>query len=138
MEPVGPDTPLACFITQGNQYGSKREPHVHFSLFMPRWFGPKNRLEHSTYRADGLAGEELKAVGDTHITPHLGQGRQLKGVTILSGQEYIRHRLSLDPDNDPPRHVSVIDWPEEEDAQVEIAMALSGAVDRTGRCELYR
>jgi hypothetical protein len=64
----------------------------------------------SVFRTSGLSENEIWSIGES-LRPRPLLGR----ADIRAGSVY-EVGLSIDVDNDPPRHANIVDWPEEDTA----------------------
>jgi len=89
--------------------------------FMP--YRPKGRgLELSVFRIDNLTD---RAIWE-HVAKHARRpGRNIHGRADFRLGDVDSSVLSLVLDETPPRHGNVVGWPEEKDAQLALAQALS-------------
>ena len=119
MTSCGPDEMLARYLLSRSQF-SRHKQLVKSSAFMPP---PSNEL--SMFRIDGLPEAQAWRLGLTHVAEP--QQRTLYGRADLGTATVAGVGLSARPDDDPPRHVSVVGWPEEKHAQKLIALQLAQA-----------
>ena len=107
---------------------------------MPRWDERASCWALSTFRTDGMTAAETRSFGEAWIHATHGADRTLRLHCELPVRsvETIRGRaLRAVFDDTPPRHVNVIDWPDEPDAQLTIAQELCALIEKTGRIERY-
>lgn len=91
-------------------------PRAKAKNFLPRPF--EGRLELSTYCLEELQIGEQWDLLDSHSP------KAVLGKAELHATDIKDERLALDPNWDPERHVNVVDWPEPDEAQKQIAQAL--------------
>lgn len=94
-------------------------PVVRSEVFEPRRAADSGRLELSTYRTDDLSEGEIWRLGfDCYLPP----GRGLRGRADLESSVLLEQGLGYVP-QDPcgERHGSWVNWPTEEDLQLELA-----------------
>jgi hypothetical protein len=116
-EPLDPAEPISRFLTQSGQFTTGR---VKPAAFLP---GPDGTT--STFRTQGLTADEKWALGEALVaTP---RGRRLYGSGDLSVSSVVVTGLSIDPDDDPPRHAGIIGWPEGKDARLSLAQRLAAS-----------
>ena len=97
---ISDDEDLARFITSPGQYnlmGAKP------SAFLPE---PEAR-ETSVFRHSGEPREELWAIGEEHAA----QGRTIHGAAIVKAADVRTISLDVFPDEPPPRHAAIRNWP---------------------------
>ena len=112
---------------------------------MPRRERETGRWALSTARVDGLAVEEKRVFGEAWVRRHLGQNRSLKAhcevpveaIESAGGRLLHTDYDRMDTYNTPPRHVNVLGWPDEEDAQLAIAQELCALIETRGHVERY-
>ena len=109
--------PLARFLVSSNHF-AKAKDHVKASAFMPA-----QDLTLSVFQIKGLAEREIWTTGKKHVSEP--RGRTLYGrADILVGN--VREAgLRIDPDDKPPRHANIVDWPEDKPRQKLLALDLA-------------
>lgn len=99
--------PLARYLTQSN----------HFNLptysVKPRAFDPPPDLRLSVFRIDGLGTEDIWKCGQINVTNMMPEPRHIYGIANIRVSEVQAASLSVDPDNNPERHASIVGWPED-------------------------
>ena len=114
---LDPDEDLARYFCEKNKY-KHSDQTARYQLFMP----PRNDLRLSVYRIIGLIEHEIWEMGNqvfkNRSSRAIGRG-DLKVHIVL------KNELFIDPDNNPNRHASIINWPEDTDAQRLKAMDLA-------------
>jgi hypothetical protein len=89
----------------------------------PKAFQPANDGATSVFKITGLAHEEVKQIGEEYVaTP---RQKPLLGWSQIGVQNVIDAGLNPDPDNEPPRHVNIIGWPEDKGKQLMIQTELA-------------
>lgn len=109
MVQVDPSEDLTKFIFNRSQF-SPSNNRVKYSAFMPP---PNRRL--SVFRIAGFAENDVWEIGET-----IGERRTLPlsaraDIKVLFVAET---GLKIDADDIPPRHVNIIDWPEDHSAVI--------------------
>ena len=108
----------------------KDRPRAKPGGFLPRYADKSERFEFSTYRIDGLGESEVWRIGAKHIEPRIR--RVIPARCDLLAVDYIEQGLVLEFDNIPERHMNVVDWPSETEAQISLALELVSIVDEQG------
>jgi len=116
-EPLDPSEPLSRFLTQSGHFTTGR--------VKPRAFLPGPDGTTSTFRTHGLTADEIWALGESLLAAPRGQ--HLYGSGDLSVSSVVDTGLSVDPDNDPPRHAGIVGWPEGKDARLSRAQRLAAS-----------
>src|SRR5438874_379842 len=105
LEPVTSDEHLARCLTQSNHF-HRVEARVTDRAFLPGRDGAT-----SVFRVDGLPDDQIWRLADKHVAAP--SGRRVLGTGTLLAQTVTEVGLRVEPDNDPPRHAAIVDWPEE-------------------------
>lgn len=92
----------------------------------------------STYHVDGLDDEGIKALGEWWVGEFHAPHRNLRSSVELPVGEFQKLDLRPDFDNTPPRHVNVVDWPEDEEDQLDIVNELCAVAEENGVMKKYR
>jgi hypothetical protein len=85
---------------------------------------PPPNLELSVFRIDGLSIAEIWGLGKS-IVSQMPKERNLHGVADIKAKIVERESLTINADNNPERHASIVGWPEEQAQQLSIAQALA-------------
>jgi len=96
-----------------------RDKTVKFNAFMP----PPD-LKLSVFRTSSLSESQIWSIG-TGIAHQQKPPRTLYGRADIQVCQVMQCGLKVDPDNNPPRHASIIGWPREKSKQKLIAMKLA-------------
>jgi len=104
---------LARYIFSKNQYRPS-DHTVKYSAFMP----PINKRL-SVFQITGLAEEEIWVMGGAL------RAQSVLGRADIKANEVIAAELMLAADDNPPRHVNIVGWPEETSAIKLKAMELA-------------
>lgn len=91
---------------------------VKHTAFMP----PPDDLRLSVFRISGLSDHDVWVIGES-----VGQAsrRTLRGRGDIIAAEVRKQDLDIDPDNSPPRHASIVGWPEDKGERTVIAHTLA-------------
>lgn len=111
---------LSRFLT------SKRSFNREHNVVKPQAFRPPKDLRLSVFRTEGLAAKKVWALARRCVTQM--SGREVLGAAEL---DVVSVRalppLSVNPDNNPPRHAEIIDWPPDKDARLSLSQKLAKA-----------
>lgn len=97
---VADEEDLARFITSSGQFNSKGAKP---SAFMPEI----EDRETSVFRHNGEPPEEIWAIGEEYAA----QGRTIHGAAFIKAGNVRAIRLDVFPDEPPPRHAAIRNWP---------------------------
>lgn len=114
---VDPHELLARFLTHRTQF-SRQNKRVRTVAFMP----PAD-LRLSVFRVEGLDNNKIWQIGEKKVVSQ--SGKTLYGRAEIRAQLVEKTGLSIDPDNNPPRHANIIGWPLEKNEQKLIALELA-------------
>ncbi len=115
--PVLPGELLARYLLSRTQFSSQKRV-VKSSAFMPP---PSGEL--SVFRTEGMDAEAVWELGERCVAGP--QGRTLWGRADVLAGDVGEVGLTVDADDDPPRHANIVGWPEEKDAQKMLALELA-------------
>jgi len=136
VDPLQPDTLLARF-TAGKDVRAEQKPRVKESFLLPRWDDGASAWALSTSRVDGLNSLEMRAWGEAWVHKNLGPSRTLKARCCLPVRAFLAQGLQTDFDDEPPRHVNVLGWPDAPEDRIAIALELCREVEESGHIERY-
>ncbi|MBF0537789.1 MAG: hypothetical protein HQL03_05995 [Nitrospirae bacterium] len=102
MDSVKPEEKLTRFIFDSNEYRSSDKGLKH-SAFMPN-----NKGKTSVFRISGISDEEIWDIGEREVVPK--KGKAMKGRADIPAYEVLKHNLSVDPEEPPPRHANIVSW----------------------------
>jgi len=102
LHPVEPSETLSHYIYSRSQFSKTK---VKYSAFMP----PGNK-ELSVFRIDGLNETQIWDIGDKI------RDKPSKARADITGEQVSSTGLKCDPNDDPPGHVNIIGWPDDESA----------------------
>lgn len=117
---VSPGEPLARYLTSSRNYSSKMQ------AVKPAAFLPPPNCKLSVFRVAGLALQEACQIGQQQVIGGM-LGRRLHGFAEIEAWSFQYQSLTILPDNDPPRHASVVGWPAEKERQKLIAIELAAS-----------
>jgi len=115
---IGRQDPLARYLLY-SKYFSSATRRVKPGAFLP----PKD-LKLSVFNVKGLDDDGAWGLARDHVVPQQ-PGRTLHGRAELAAAIVLENGLEAVPDQPPPRHANVVGWPEEKDAQKDIALQLA-------------
>lgn len=107
-------------------------------MYTPRPDARTGKLALSTYRTDGLEAEGKRRLGEWWAQEFHGPNRRLKSCVELPVGVFKEKNLSIDPDDDPPKHVNVLDWPEDLAEQLDVTNELCAAAEEHDSITKYR
>lgn len=127
MEDIAPQEILSRFILDSGCF-SKEKNEVKFRAFLPDPY-----REVSVFRVTGWAEELIWQVGLTYIANP--QHRSLKARADILTENVIDNGLVVNPDEPPPNHAVIVEWPdgESKDERKLIAMKLA----KSARLSIY-
>ncbi len=120
--PVTDDENLTRFVTKHSQI--KEGGRVHHSVFCP---SEKHSYTTSVYRTDDLNRDEIWDLADANIT------MSVLAETTIKTQAVYENNLDLDPDDIPPRHANIINWPQDRKQYRSIAQKLAAKANHNIR-----
>jgi len=130
LDSIQSTTLLSRFVTSLKNVRKEKTPFAKPTNFLPRPNPDTGQLELSTFQVSDLGEEHIWELATLHIEPRTG--RRVPARCDLPVSEYELHDLRADDDDDPPRHVNVVDWPANEEDQLAIANDLAIAVHKRG------
>lgn len=116
---VPPNSDISRFILQKSHF-SKENGRVKYSAWLPNQNG-----ETSVFITTGLEEDEIWIIGESHVAAPQGKTLYARGVTLSS--VVTESGLSLNFDNEPPRHANIEGWPAEKSEQKMLAIELAEA-----------
>lgn len=105
---------LSRFLTSERSHFNRTKGVVKKNAYMPARDG-----ETSTFRTEGLAAPQIWAIGDKFIAASTGKPVLGRGETTVADVNAVG--LTVNPDNDPPRHAGIRGWPEEKHEKMVLA-----------------
>ena len=117
MDQIKPEEYLTRYIFHKNHFSAtqKRPKYVVFL--------PSPRGETSVFCISDLSDNEIWNIGDREVAQK--RGLPLLGRADILAFHVFNKNLKLIPDNCPPRHANIINWPAEKSEQKLIAMELA-------------
>jgi len=86
---------------------------------------PPANLKLSVYRTDKLSELDIWRIGEKRVAGKAKPPRNLHGRADIKALQVVETGLQIIPDNVPPRHANIIDWPDEKSEIIEIALELA-------------
>lgn len=117
LNQVNPEEYLARFILHKSHF-SVINQRVKYSAFLPAPNG-----ETSVFRISNLSNSEIWEIGDREVAQN--RSLSLLGRADISVFHVLNKNLKLIPDNCPPRHANIVNWPTEKSEQKLIAIELA-------------
>lgn len=123
---------MTRFLTS-RKYFAATTGRVKPPALLPRWHADHARLETSTHRSTGLTTAQAWQLGYQYVeNAEFNRRISARGICLASAVRAAG--LTLDVNGEPyPRHADVIQWPQEEDAQLmratEIANSMTLDID---------
>ncbi len=115
---AGPEEPLGRYLTEAS-YFSRTKNLVESKAFMP-----PDDLHLSVYRMDGLTAGEIWDIGEK-VASDATTAKRLYGRADINVSTCRESGLEVDFDDEPPRHASIVGWPEAKEAQKLMAEELA-------------
>jgi hypothetical protein len=91
----------------------------------PQAFMPPADLKLSVFRTDKLSEIQIWKIGEKRVARKTKPPRNLHGRADIKALKVVETGLRIIPDNVPPRHANIIDWPDEKSEIIEIALELA-------------
>ena len=118
---------LTRYVIQTSKFSPSKQL-IKTSGFMPMWDSRIQAYALSTFVIDGLSDAEIWDMGYQLFKNKLPKAR---GDMHVTSYEAVGFRA--DRDDTPPRHVSIIGWPDDRPGQLSKAQELSEKFRETGR-----
>lgn len=117
MDQIKPEEYLTRYILHKGHFSitQKRPKYV---VFMPSPYG-----ETSVFCISNLSDNEIWNIGDREVAQK--RGLPLLGRADILAFHVFNKNLKLIPDNCPPRHANIVNWPTEKSEQKLIAIELA-------------
>ena len=111
------------FLTRyllSKRFFSRKNNRVTRQAFMP----PAN-MKLSVFRIDKLPEFKIWKIGEKRVASKTQPPRNIHGRADIKASNVLETGLRIFPDNIPPRHANIIDWPDEKSKRIEIALELA-------------
>lgn len=115
--PVAPNETISRFAVEKSYYRSSD------NTAKPKAFLPDKKGNTSVYRIDNLSADEKWYLGEENVAKP--RGKELRASIEIKADHVFNQGLKINPDNDPPRHANIYNWPEDKDAQMIKAAVLA-------------
>ena len=110
---------IARYITSKRWYSREK------NVVKPQAFMPPSDLRLSVFRIDNLSEPEIWKIGFKKVIDKMNRPRNLHRRADIQALNILKNNLQIDPDNTPPRHASIIGWPELKEERKSIAQELA-------------
>ena len=110
---------IARYITSKRWYSRTK------NVVKPQAFMPPPDLRLSVFRIDNLSEPEIWKIGFEKVIAKMNQHKNLHGRADIRALNILETNLQINPDNIPPRHASIIGWPELKEERKSIAQELA-------------
>ena len=111
---------LARYLTHQNHYSSLN------NSVKPAAFQPPSNLRLSVFRIDKLTLEEVWEIGRVNVVSAMPLPKEnVYGFANIIASAVYKTHLDVDPDNNPPRHADIVQWPQEKSERKSIAQELA-------------
>lgn len=121
------DENISRFVVQRRQI--KNGPNGKYIHHSALWPDESDNYTTSVYRTSLLSEDEIWSLGDDNISnPVLARlDNDIKNIFNL--------KLDIDPDNSPPRHANIVNWPTDRSKCRSIAQQLSAKAEHIIRLD---
>jgi hypothetical protein len=116
---IDKNEPLSRYLTSTNHFG-RQNNRVKYSAFMP----PAD-LKLSVFRTKELPEKAIWDIGNNEVGENAQVPKTLYGRAEITPLVVKKVELSIDPDDEPPRHANIIGWPQEKSEQKLKALELA-------------
>ncbi len=110
---------LARYLTQSNHF------NLNTYSVRPRAFDPPPNLCLSVFRIDSLSAQEIWTNGQINVINRMLQPHPLYGFANIKVSEVQATSLTVDPDDNPPRHASIMGWPQDKSERILMTQELA-------------
>ncbi|MFH0926839.1 MAG: hypothetical protein V1872_14615 [bacterium] len=117
MEAFEDTEQLSRYILSESQF-SKTKSRVKYSAFMPASDGKT-----SVFRIYNLTENEIWEIGENEVAQK--RDKALLARADIKASHILKTGLSIIPDDSPPRHANIDNWPSEKERQRLIALELA-------------
>ncbi len=88
-------------------------------------FMPPADLKLSVFRTDKLSELQIWKIGEKRVARKAKPPKNIHGRADIKAKKVVKTGLRIAPDNVPPRHANIVDWPDEKSERLEIALELA-------------
>ena len=120
-EPISEDERLSRYVTNKDHLNAARD-RLHFRAFLPS----SKRQEVSIIRTEQLTEEKVWEIGDRVVAEPAGRIILARGDVMARqvGESHVDDwRLTVVPDEPPPRHALIGGWPPAEESEIRKLLA---------------
>ena len=86
---------------------------------------PPPNLQLSIFRIKDLKDPEIWEIGIKQVVEKMKQPKNLHGRADIKAVDIFDVDLQIEPDNTPPRHANIINWPDQKEKVKSIAQELA-------------
>jgi hypothetical protein len=108
--PVAPEETLSRFALEKTYYRTSD------NTAKPKAFMPDRAGNTSVFRIDNLSVEDKWNLGEENVARP--QRKEIRASIELKANHVFSQELGIDPDDNPPRHANICNWPEEKSARM--------------------
>jgi hypothetical protein len=120
-----PSNLFARYLLTSRWY-SREKNEVKFAAFMPNQNPDSAVLETSVYQISDIEESEIWAIGQREVV-EIRPGRRLHGRADITEGKVGRQGLEISVNNIPPRHATIVSWPDERSEQILRATELAAS-----------
>jgi len=103
---------IGRFLTSSSHY-SETKGRVKYSALMPMLNEKSDKYETSVFNVQNLSNGEKEQLATKYILVHLPSGRSIYGTGQFQKTDANNSNLRLSVSEPPPKHLNIIDWPNE-------------------------
>lgn len=119
IKKVSKDEPIARYLTSSNSF-SRKNNRVKHNAFLP----PIN-MKLSVFLIKDLTESKIWEIGQKEVVNKIIPRKNLYGRADIKASDVFETGLEIHPDNIPPRHADIVNWPDEKSIRKEIALELA-------------
>ncbi len=113
------DEVIARYITSKGYFSRQK------NIVKPQAFMPPRDLRLSVFRIEKLTAFEIWEIGFKEVIEKMMEPKNLYGRADIKVKHVLSNKLQINPDNRPPRHANIINWPVAKEEQKSIAQELA-------------
>lgn len=116
------------FITSKSHF-SKTKLMAKYHAFLPMLNKVSNRWETSIFQINDLTEEKIWELAEENITKKSGRSVYAR-ADLFTLSITVDGELSVEADNNPPKHANIIGWPEKKHERQHLANKLASRVNK--------